>query len=192
MSWMILLYPRRRGLLLAWAMIQLSDLPMTVLAKRLDVTVETIARWKQRDSVEDRSHTSHRLQTTLSPEQEAIVLVLRKTLDLSLNDLLAVVHEFSHPTITRSALHRMLKRHSVSKREPADGIRPFTFTDLYGSTIALTGLARLQPTLASSQGGRYRFGLDVAHHQSPLVTPAPAQLTRPPAPRRLPPWWRRS
>ncbi|TCJ18390.1 IS481 family transposase [Parasulfuritortus cantonensis] len=101
-----------------------SDLPMTVLAERLGVTVETIARWKHRDSVEDRSHTAHRPQTTLSAEQEAIVLVLRKTLDLSLDDLLAVVHEFIHATITRSALHRMLKRHGVSKREPVEAGKP--------------------------------------------------------------------
>ena len=106
------------------AMIQGSDLPMTVLAERLGVTVETIARWKHRDSVEDRSHTPHRLQTTLSAEQEAIVLVLRKSLDLSLDDLLAVVHEFIHPTITRSALHRLLKRHGISKRESVDADKP--------------------------------------------------------------------
>ena len=73
------------------AMIQGSDLPMTVLAERLGVTVETIARWKHRDSVEDRSHTPHRLQTTLSAEQEAIVLVLRKSLDLSLDEHAEIV-----------------------------------------------------------------------------------------------------
>lgn len=106
------------------AMIQASDLPMTVLAERLGVTVETVARWKHRDSVEDRSHTPHRLQTTLSPEQEVIVLILRKTLGLSLDDLLAVVHEFLHPTITRSALHRMLKRHGVSTREASSADQP--------------------------------------------------------------------
>lgn len=106
------------------AMIQASDEPMTVLAERLGVTVETIARWKHRDSVEDRSHTAHRLQTTLSAEQEAIVLFLRKTLGRSLDDLLAVVHEFIHPTITRSALHHMLKRHGVSKREPVGTDKP--------------------------------------------------------------------
>ena len=106
------------------ALIQASDLPMTVLAKQFGVGVETIARWKQRDSVEDRSHTPHRLQTTLSAEQEAIVLVLRKTLGLSLDDLLAVVHEFLHPSILRSSLHRMLKRHGVSAREATSVDKP--------------------------------------------------------------------
>ena len=106
------------------ALIQASGLPMTVLADRLGVSVDTVARWKHRDSVEDRSHTPHRLQTTLSPEQESIVLVLRKTLDLSLDDLLAVVREFIHPTITRAALHRMLKRHGVSSRQAAPAAKP--------------------------------------------------------------------
>ena len=72
------------------AMIQASDKPMTALAEQLGVTVETIARWKHRDTVEDRSHTPHRLQTTLSPAQEAVVLAIRETLWLSLDDLLAV------------------------------------------------------------------------------------------------------
>lgn len=49
---------------------------------------------------------------------------MRKSLDLSLDDLLAVVHEFIHPTITRSALHRLLKRHGISKRESVDADKP--------------------------------------------------------------------
>ncbi len=98
------------------ALIQASDQPMTELARQYGVTVETIARWKHRDTVEDRSHTAHRLQTTLSPAQEAVVLAIRDTLWLSLDDLLAVAKEFIHPDLTRSALHRCLKRHGVSTR----------------------------------------------------------------------------
>ena len=98
------------------ALIQASTEANTVLAKRYGVGVETIARWKGRDSVEDRSHTAHRLQTTLSPAQEAVVLAIRETLWLSLDDLLAVAQEFIHPDLTRSALHRCLKRHGVSTR----------------------------------------------------------------------------
>ncbi|WP_022950212.1 IS481 family transposase [Methylohalobius crimeensis] len=106
------------------ALIQASTEPNTVLAKRFGVTVETIARWKGRDSVEDLPHTPHRLPTTLTPAQEQVVLVLRQQLDLSLDDLLAVVREFIHPTLTRASLHRMLKRHGVSRRPPADKSPP--------------------------------------------------------------------
>ncbi len=89
---------------------------MTVLAGQLGVTVETIARWKHRDSMENGCHTPHRLQTTLAPAQEAVVLAIRETLWLSLDDLLAVAKEFIHPGLTHSALHRCLKRHGVSTR----------------------------------------------------------------------------
>jgi len=108
------------------AEIQVSKEPMRVLAQRFGVSVSTIARWEKRASVHDASHTPHRLQTTLTPAQESIVLVLRKSLGLSLDDLLAVVREFIHPTISRAALHRMLKRHGVSAREALSVDRPRT------------------------------------------------------------------
>ena len=46
------------------ALIQASSEPNTLLAQRFGVGVDTIARWKHRDSTEDRSHTPHRLSTT--------------------------------------------------------------------------------------------------------------------------------
>jgi len=54
------------------------------------VTPQTVYKWRKRDSVEDRSHTPHRLQTTLTPAQEAIAVVLRQTLLVLLDDLLAL------------------------------------------------------------------------------------------------------
>lgn len=42
----------------------------------------------------DRSHTPHRLQSTLTPAQEAVAVALRKSLLFPLDDLLSVVREF--------------------------------------------------------------------------------------------------
>jgi hypothetical protein len=61
----------------------------------------------------DRSHTPHRLQTTLTPAQEAVAVALRKTLLVSLDDLLSVVREFLNPNASRSGLDRCLRRHGV-------------------------------------------------------------------------------
>ncbi len=52
--------------------IQASDEPASVLAERYGTTEQTVYKWRHRDSVEDRSHTPHRLQTTLTPAQEAV------------------------------------------------------------------------------------------------------------------------
>ena len=66
------------------ALIQASVESNVALAQRFGVSVETIARWKKRNTVEDLPHTAHRLQTTLNAGQEAVVLALRQKLDLSL------------------------------------------------------------------------------------------------------------
>jgi len=55
------------------AAIQVSDAPTSVLAERFGTTEQTVYKWKHRDSVHDRSHTPHKLQTTLTPAQEAVV-----------------------------------------------------------------------------------------------------------------------
>jgi hypothetical protein len=51
------------------AAIQASDAPASVLAERFGTTEQTVYKWKHRDSVHDRSHTPHWLQTTLTPAQ---------------------------------------------------------------------------------------------------------------------------
>ena len=73
------------------AVIQASREPASVLAERFGTTEQTIYKWRHRDSVLDRSHTAHRLQTTLAPAQEADAIALRKIMLVSLDDLLAVV-----------------------------------------------------------------------------------------------------
>ena len=95
------------------ASIQTSDEAGTVLAERHGVTPQTIYKWRNRDGVDDRSHTPHRLQTTLTPAQEAVAVSLRKTLLVSLDDLLSVVREFLNPNASRSGLDRCLRRHGV-------------------------------------------------------------------------------
>ena len=54
------------------------------------INAPTIYKWLNRDTVADRSHTPHRLQTTLTPAQEAVAVALRKSLLVSLDDLLAL------------------------------------------------------------------------------------------------------
>lgn len=100
---------------------------MAELAERFNVSIPTIMKWKSRDSVQDRSHTAHRLQTTLTPAQERIAVELRKMLKLGLDDLLVVVREFLNPSVSRSGLDRCLRRHGVGSLrdlEPAPAKRP--------------------------------------------------------------------
>jgi transposase InsO family protein len=97
------------------AAIQASDEPAWVLAERYGISEQTVWKWRKRDGVHDLSHTPHRLQTTLTPAQEAVAVALRTTLLLPLDDLLAVVREFLNPNVSRSGLDRCLRRHGVSR-----------------------------------------------------------------------------
>jgi len=75
------------------AAIQESDEVGMLLAECFGVTPQKIYKWRKRGSVEDLSHTLHRLQTTLTHAREAVAVALRKTLLVSLDDLLAVARE---------------------------------------------------------------------------------------------------
>lgn len=108
--------------------IQASTLSERELARTYGVSRPTIRKWKQREEVFDRSHRPHRLSATLSPEQEAVVVELRTTLKLSVDDLLVVVREFIHAGVSRSGLDRCLRRHGVSNlaalRAQDEGVPP--------------------------------------------------------------------
>ena len=90
-----------------------SDKPIRELARELGLTVDTVSKWKKRTDVNDRSHTAHRLQKTLTDAQEVLVVELRRSLLLPLDDLLVVVREFIQPDLSRSALSRCLRRMGV-------------------------------------------------------------------------------
>jgi hypothetical protein len=60
------------------------------LRNALGKPAQTVDKWRKRGSVEDRSQTPHQLHTTLTPTQQAVAMALRKTLPVSLDDLLAV------------------------------------------------------------------------------------------------------
>ena len=62
----------------------------------------------------------------LTPAQEAVAVVLRKTLLVSIDDLLAVVREFLNPEVSRSGLDRCLRRHGVGNLRDLQGCDPST------------------------------------------------------------------
>jgi transposase InsO family protein len=95
--------------------IQSSHLPTSVLARKYGVCRHTIRKWRHRDTVEDASHRPHKIHATLTEAQEVIVVALRETLLLPLDDLLAVVRQFICSELSRSALDRCLRRHGLSR-----------------------------------------------------------------------------
>ena len=91
-----------------------SELSNVELAEKFNVHRHTIAKWRKREKFEDKSHRPDKLQTTLSEGQELLVVELRKTLLLPLDDLLVITREFISAVATRSGLQRTLARYGVS------------------------------------------------------------------------------
>jgi len=72
--------------------IQKSTKSVRELAEEFNVNETTIRRWRERDSVIDRSHQRHNLGQSTSLEEEELIEALRINLHLSLNDIVEVMH----------------------------------------------------------------------------------------------------
>lgn len=98
------------------ACIQASRASVAELAAEFGVSEKTIRRWRGRTGTADRSHTPHRLAISLSPVEEALAVELRVELGLALDDIVEVMRRCTNPRLSRSAIHRTLRRHGVSGR----------------------------------------------------------------------------
>lgn len=94
-----------------------SGLSEREAARVFNVTRATAAKWMGRDDVQDRSHRANTLHTTLTEAQEAVVLSLRETLYLPLDDLLYITREYINAAVSRSGLARCLKRNGMARLE---------------------------------------------------------------------------
>jgi transposase InsO family protein len=95
--------------------IQRSQESLSTLAKRHGINPKTVAKWKKRSSVADRpTGPKQPASTVLSIEEEAIVIAFRRHTLLPLDDCLYALQP-TIPHLTRSSLHRCLKRHGISR-----------------------------------------------------------------------------
>jgi hypothetical protein len=85
------------------------------LAARYGLNPKTVAKWRRRTTVTDAPMGPARPRSTvLSEVEEAIVVEFRRRTLLPLDDVLGCLRE-SIPKLTRSALHRCLVRHGISR-----------------------------------------------------------------------------
>jgi len=95
--------------------IQRSQESLRTLAKRHGINPKTVAKWKKRSSVVDLpTGPQQPVSTVLSIEAEAIIIAFRRHTLLPLDDCLYAL-QATIPHLTRSSLHRCLKRHGISR-----------------------------------------------------------------------------
>src|SRR3954471_1738330 len=95
--------------------IQHSQESLRSLAQRPGINPKTVAKWKKRPSVQDeRTGPKEPHSTVLSLEEEAVIVAFRRHTLLPLDDCLYAL-QATIPHLTRSSLHRCLKRHGISR-----------------------------------------------------------------------------
>jgi transposase-like protein len=88
---------------------------LRTLAKRHGINAKTVGKWKKRDFTADLpTGPKEAKSTSLSLEDEAIIVAFRKHTLLPLDDCLYAL-QATIPHLTRSSLHRCLQRHGISR-----------------------------------------------------------------------------
>lgn len=155
------LHSRARTTHLIREEIKNSTLSQAELARLYNVSRQTIRKWQDRDSVDDVSHRPKTMYTTLTPDQELIVVELRRTLLLPTDDLLSITREFINPAVSRAGLGRCLRRHGVSDLRdlvpelPAGTATKKTFKDYEPGFLHID--IKYLPQMPDEQQRRYLF-----------------------------------
>ena len=106
------------------AAIQRSQATTAALSRELGINVKTVAKWRKRETVEDRkTGPTYPSSTVLSADEEAMIVAFRRHTLLSMDDCLYALQP-TIPHLTRSSLHRCLQRHGISRLPEMDGDKP--------------------------------------------------------------------
>lgn len=83
-----------------------------------------MAKWRKRQTVEDlKTGPKEPRSTVLSEAEEATIVAFRRHTLLPLDDCLYALQP-TIPHLTRSALHRCLQRHGISRLPDVEGDKP--------------------------------------------------------------------
>ena len=106
------------------AAIQRSQASLAQLSRELGINPKTVAKWRKRATVEDmKTGPTEPRSTVLTEAEEAMVVAFRRHTLLPLDDCHYALQP-SVPHLTRSALHRCLQRHGISRLPDVEGDKP--------------------------------------------------------------------
>ena len=94
--------------------IQKSDLTNVELAKRYNVNVKTISKWKEREFIEDKSSRPDKIHYALTSLEKELIRVVRTLTWMELDDLTDTIVDII-PNANRSNVYRTLKSFDINK-----------------------------------------------------------------------------
>lgn len=106
------------------AAIQRSQASLATLSREFGINPKTVAKWRKRATVDDlKTGPKKPRSTVLTEAEEAAIVAFRRHTLLPLDDSLYAL-QTSIPHLTRSALHRCLQRHGISRLPDVEGDKP--------------------------------------------------------------------
>ena len=100
--------------------IQDSDETIAQLSERLSLNPKTVLYWKHAGRVTDKkSGPKEPRSTVLSEAEEQSICEFRRLTRFSLDDVFVLLRD-QIPALTRSNLHRCLKRHNLNRLPASD------------------------------------------------------------------------
>jgi len=90
-----------------------SPLSAYALAKKYGISQTTAQRWKKAESLEDKSSRPHKINTTLTPEQEELICFERKQFKKTIEDIFFTL-ETRIPNLYPMKIYRCLKRYELA------------------------------------------------------------------------------
>ena len=106
------------------AAIQRSQASLSMLSRELGINTKTVTKWRKRATVDDlKTGPKAPHSTILSQAEEAAVVAFRRHTVLQFDDCIYALQP-SIPHLTRSALHRSLQRHGISRLPDIEGDKP--------------------------------------------------------------------
>ena len=96
------------------AELKAAQAPARVLATQYGLNVKTVLKWRNRVEITDAPMGPKPKSTVLTPVEEAVIVEFRRRTLLPLDDVLGCLRD-TIPNLSRSALHRCLQRHGISR-----------------------------------------------------------------------------
>lgn len=94
--------------------LQRSKATLKELSTRYNLNPKTVLKWKHRETVQDSPIGPKRVRTVLTEKEEAIIGAFRQKTQLPLDDCYIALKKYI-PALSRSNLHRCLKRFGLSR-----------------------------------------------------------------------------
>ncbi len=91
-----------------------SSLTNFQLSTVYNTSTTTISKWRNRENLEDKSSRPHKITYVLTALEQALVVSIRKSTWLSLDEIWEIMLE-SNKNITRSSVYRTFHRNQINK-----------------------------------------------------------------------------